>query len=62
VRSSRNSIRARTEQRDDLVTCANCDDTIGEDYAEVAGWRYWSDGVCGLELFCEILFGSRVRA
>ena len=38
----------------DAVTCANCAVTIREDYAEVAGWRYWSDGVGELHLFCEL--------
>ena len=28
--------------------------TISEAYAEVAGWRYWSDGLGELHLFCEI--------
>ena len=27
-----------------VLTCANCANTISEDYADVAGWRYWSDG------------------
>ena len=37
-----------------MLACANCADTISEDYAEVAGWRYWSDGLGELHLFCEI--------
>jgi hypothetical protein len=43
VRSSRNLIRG---------TADHGDDTIREDYAEVASWRYWSDGVGELHLFC----------
>ena len=36
------------------LACANCAVTIPEDYEEVAGWRYWSDGLGELHLFCEI--------
>ena len=54
VRWSRNLIRATAEQGDSLATCPNCADTISADYAEVAGWRYWSDGLGELHLFCEI--------
>ena len=38
----------------EALACANCAVTISEDYAEVAGWRYWSDGVGERHLFCEL--------
>jgi hypothetical protein len=42
--SSRNLIRATIDHGDSLVICANCADTISEDYAELPDCRFWSDG------------------
>ena len=36
------------------VACANCGQHVAEADAEAAGWRFWSDGVGELHLFCEI--------
>ncbi len=36
------------------LTCANCATTIPERDAELAGWRYWSDGVGELHPFCPV--------
>ena len=37
---------------EESLACANCSTTILERDAEAAGWRYWSDGVGELHLFC----------
>jgi len=34
------------------LTCANCAGTILECDAQAVGWRFWSDGVGELHLFC----------
>ena len=47
-------ILATVSSSETLLSCANCAATIRDDYAEVAGWRYWTDGVGELHLFCEI--------
>jgi len=38
---------------DPVLTCSNCSDTILEADADDAAWRYWSDGVGALHLFCQ---------
>jgi hypothetical protein len=42
--------------------CVNCSETIAAADAEVAGWRYWSDGLGELRLFCEICSGREFSA
>jgi len=48
------------------LACVNCAATIDEGEAKDAGWRYWSDGVGELHLFCqacaEIEFGADAPA
>ena len=39
---------------DALLVCSNCGEKVDEFEAEHAGWRFWSDGVGELHLFCEI--------
>jgi hypothetical protein len=35
-----------------LITCASCGRPVLETDAEALGWRFYSDGVGGLEPFC----------
>lgn len=37
---------------DQLVVCSNCGRRIREAEAKKLGWRYWSDGIGELHLFC----------
>ena len=38
---------------DTVLTCSNCAATIDEADADEAGWRYRSDGVGELHVFCD---------
>lgn len=46
--------RAHGKRLHDVLTCSNCGGRVPEAKAEDAGWRYYSDGVGELHLFCAV--------